>query len=96
MNDLARSVTIDVRVIPRAGRAGIVGTRQGAWLVRLNAPPVDGAANRELIELLAETLDLPRRAITIIAGERTRTKTVRIDGMTIHDVNAKFKIQNAK
>ena len=96
MNDSARYVTIDLRVIPRVGRAGVAGTRQGTWLVRLNAPPVDGAANRELIELLAETLDVPRRAITIVAGERSRTKRVRVDGMTLDDVNAKFKIPSAK
>ena len=83
-------------MIPRAGRAGVAGTRQGAWLVRLNAPPVDGAANRELIELLAETLDVPRHAITIVAGERSRTKTVRVDGITLDDVNARFKLQNSK
>lgn len=91
----AGSVTFDVRVIPRAGRAGIAGTRQGAWLVRLNAPPVDGAANRELIELLAEALDVPRRAITIVAGERSRAKKVRIDGITLDHVNAKFRMHNA-
>ena len=96
MNDSAGYVTSDLRVIPRAGRAGVAGTRQGAWLVRLNAPPVGGAANRELIELLAETLGVPRRAITIVAGERSRTKTVRVDGITLDDVNARFKLQNSK
>ena len=46
-------VVITVRVIPRAARSGVAGTRDGALLVRLNAPPVDGAANAELIEVVA-------------------------------------------
>lgn len=72
---------LDVRVIPRAGRSGFGGLRDGALLVRLAAAPVDGAANDELIALLAKTLRIPRRAITIVSGERSRTKRVRIAGI---------------
>lgn len=75
------SVVLDIRVVPRAGRAGPAGTRGGAILIRLNAPPVDGAANAELVELLAGLLDVPRRQIAIVAGERSRQKRVRIDGI---------------
>ena len=74
-------VYIDIRVIPRAGKAGIAGTRNGALLVRLKAPPVDGAANAELIEVLSEALGVPRRNITLESGERSRTKRVRVVGM---------------
>ena len=80
-------VLIDVRVIPRAGRAGIAGTRNGALLVRLNAPPVDGAANEELIEVLADALRVPRRNVTLIAGERSRSKRIRVLGVTVEHVN---------
>jgi uncharacterized protein len=76
------SATIDVRVIPRAGKSAIAGVRGDALLVRLNAPPVDGAANAELIDVLADALDIPRRAISIVAGERSRQKRVRIEGIT--------------
>ena len=55
--------------------------RGGAILVRLAAPPVDGAANDALIAFLADALDLPRRSIRIIAGEKSRDKTVAITGM---------------
>ena len=79
---------LDIRVIPRAAKAGVAGTRDGAILIRLNAPPVDGAANAELIDLLAAALDLPRRAITIVAGTRGRTKRVRVDGIA-HDAALK-------
>ena len=76
-------VIISVRVIPRAGRAGIAGVREGALLVRLNAPPVDGAANAELIELLAEALGVPRRDVTIATGLSSKQKRVRISGITV-------------
>ena len=49
-------VLIDVRVIPRAKRSGLAGKRGDALLVRLQAPPVDGAANAELVEVLAAAL----------------------------------------
>jgi uncharacterized protein (TIGR00251 family) len=71
----------DVRVIPRAKKAGLAGRRAGAWLVRLRAPPVDGAANTELIDVLAETLGVPRNAIAIVAGDRSRQKRVRVIGI---------------
>lgn len=56
--------------------------RGDSLLVRLNAPPVDGAANAELIEVLADAIGVPRRAVSIVAGERARQKRVRIEGVT--------------
>ena len=64
-------VLIDVRVIPRAKRSGLAGSRGDALLVRLQSPPVDGAANAELIEVLAAALGVTRREVTIVAGERS-------------------------
>ena len=81
---------IDVRVIPRAGKSGIAGTRGDALLVRLNAPPVDGAANAELIEVLADALGVPKRAVSIVSGERSRHKRVRIEGVTDQLVDSKL------
>jgi uncharacterized protein (TIGR00251 family) len=72
---------LDIRVIPRAGRSGFAGLREGALLVRLAAAPVDGAANDELIALLAKALKIPRRDITIVSGERSRSKRVRVEGV---------------
>ena len=73
-------VVIDVRVIPRAKRTELGGERDGAIVVRLAAPPVEGAANDALVTFLAETLDLPRRNISIVSGERSRNKRVAISG----------------
>ena len=79
-------VIIDIRVIPRANKSVIAGIRDNAILIRLNAPPVDGAANAELIRLLADLLDVPRRNVEIVSGERSRVKRVRIRGRTAADV----------
>jgi uncharacterized protein (TIGR00251 family) len=83
-------MVIDVRVIPRASKAGLAGTRDGALLVRLNAPPVDGAANDELIELIAKTLRVPRRSITIVAGERARLKRLHVRGLSADDATRRL------
>ena len=78
----ADGVFIEVRVIPRARRSELAGTRDGAVLVRLNAPPVDGAANAELVALLAETLDVAPRDIAITSGATSRRKRVKVVGIT--------------
>ena len=77
---------VDVRVIPRASKSAIAGTRDDAVLVRLKAPPVDGAANGELIRFLADLLGVPQRNIQIVSGERSRGTRVRISGRTAADV----------
>lgn len=73
---------IDIRVIPRSPRTRVDGTRGAAILIRLAAPPVDGAANDALIAFLSEELGVPRRNISVIAGEKTRDKRVQIEGLT--------------
>jgi uncharacterized protein (TIGR00251 family) len=83
---------IEVRVIPRAGKSGVAGLRDGALLVRLAAAPVDGAANAELIAVLAGALHLPKRSIQIVSGERSRSKRVQIAGMTAGAVMAALGI----
>jgi hypothetical protein len=88
VTDTPDGVVLDVRVIPRASKAGVGGIRDGALLIRLHAPPVDGAANGELIDVLAKVLGVPRRAITIVAGEKARLKRVRVAGLTKDAVDA--------
>ncbi|MEO8649942.1 MAG: DUF167 domain-containing protein [Acidobacteriota bacterium] len=67
---------IKVRVIPRAGRSAIVGEHDGALKIKIAAPPVDGAANDELIAVLARALDTAKNCIAIVAGHSSRTKRV--------------------
>ena len=75
-----RILTFAVRVTPRAARTEIGGEHDGALKVRLTAPPVEGAANRELKRLLAKIFKLPQNAIEIIAGGNSKQKIIRIHG----------------
>jgi uncharacterized protein (TIGR00251 family) len=86
----ANAVTIDVRVVARAGRSGLAGVRDNRLLVRLNAAPVDGAANAELIEVIASACDVPRRAVEIVKGERSRQKRVRVAGLDVATAEARL------
>ncbi len=76
--------------MPRASRTRVDGERAGAILIRLAAPPVDGAANDALVAFLAEQLDLPRRNIAIVSGATSRNKRVSIDGMDAAAVRARL------
>ena len=79
---------VAVHVQPRASRSEIVGLHGAALKVRLQAPPVEGAANDALVALLAERLGVPRRAVRVVAGATSRSKTVEIEGTTEAAVRA--------
>lgn len=70
-----------VRVTPRASRDEVAGAAEGALKVRLTAPPVEGAANQALIKLLAKALDLPKSRLRLLAGDKSRQKTVWVEGL---------------
>jgi uncharacterized protein (TIGR00251 family) len=77
---------LTVRVQPRAKRSEVVGERDGAVLIRIAAPPVDGKANAALCRFVAEAVGVPRRAVTVVRGESARDKVLRIDGLAEADV----------
>ena len=83
------ALTVTVRVVPRASRdeLGFDGTTLRA---RLTAPPVDGAANEALVELLASRLGVARRSISIVRGATSRTKSVSIEGLSAADLLARM------
>lgn len=80
MTEGAATVTLVIHVQPRARRTEVVGPHGGAIKIRLQAPPVDGAANAELIRFLSERLGVPRQSIRIVSGETGRRKRVRVTG----------------
>ena len=91
---LARSAagpTFAVRVVPRAGRTAIAGVRGDALLVRLAAPPVDGAANDALIAFLADLFDRPKRDLTVVSGHTSRDKRIAIAGLTEAQMSARLE-----
>jgi uncharacterized protein (TIGR00251 family) len=75
-------ITLNVRVIPRARKTECAGFRDDVLVVRVAAPPVEGAANDALIEFFASAFHVPRRAVHIISGDRGRQKRVAIEGVT--------------
>jgi hypothetical protein len=81
-------VEVSVRVIPRARKTECAGFRDDVLVIRVAAPPVEGAANAALIEFFSSALDVPRRAIRILSGERGRRKRVAIDGVTKEQIHA--------
>ena len=81
-------VVLNVRVIPRAKKTELSGERDGALVVRVAAPPVEGAANEALIDFLARALGVPKRAVQIVSGERGRLKRIAIAGVTEAQIRA--------
>ena len=82
----AGALSFKVRVVPRASRSEIVGEYDGVLRARIAAPPVDGAANAELIRLLARVFKVPRRAVQITAGRSAKLKQVTIAGANANDL----------
>ena len=78
----ATGVRVSIRVQPKASSNGVAGLHGDALKVRLTAPPVDGAANEALTELLSATFGIPKRAITIVSGASARSKVVELAGIT--------------
>ena len=82
---------VDLRVVPRASRTKIDGVRGGRLVVRVTAPPVDDAANRAVVETLAEALDLPRSAVRIVAGATGRNKSVELTGVSADEARRRLE-----
>ena len=78
-----RGVTLRVRVQPRSSLDAIGGEREGALVVRLTAPPAEGAANRALVRLLGRILGVPPTAIRVVRGATGRSKLVSVAGLDV-------------
>lgn len=82
VSETPEGVSLTVHIQPRAAKNELTGTREEALRLRLTAPPVEGAANRACVEFLAEWLGVKKGQVTIVSGEKSRTKIVQIAGMT--------------
>src|SRR5207302_5943231 len=83
-------VTLSLRVQPRASRNAVVGWTGDTLNIRLMAPPVEGAANAACLAFLAKLFDLSPSRLAIIQGARSRTKVVRISGLTQDEIRARL------
>ncbi len=81
IRDTEAGLTLRVRVQPRASRDGLSGERDGALVVRLTAPPVEGAANEALARLLGKALGVAPSAVRVVSGASGRNKLVSVAGV---------------
>ncbi len=84
-------VVLRVHVQPRAGRSAVVGRHGDALKLRVAAPPLDDRANRAAIGLVAETLDVSERQVSIVSGERSRVKRLRVEGIEVADAESRLR-----
>jgi len=86
----ATGVTIAIRVHPRAKKDAITGEVGDALKVSLTAPPVEGKANEACIDFFARLLKVPRSSVSIAAGQSSRNKVIRVEGLTAEDVQRRL------
>ena len=91
IHDSSEGVTFAVKVHPRAKKNAITGELGDALRVCLTAPPIDGRANDACIDFFAKLLKLPRSSVTIASGQTSRTKTIRIAGLSAEEITARLK-----
>ena len=88
----ASGVSLQVRVVPRASKSEIGELRGDRLKVRIAAPPVESAANDELVAFVAKRLGVPRRAVRLTHGQTSRNKTLAIDGVTEAEAKARLLV----
>lgn len=81
-----RGLSFIARIIPRASKSEIVGEHDGALKIRIASPPVNGAANAELIKLLSKAFGVSKSEIEILGGQTSKTKKLRIKNATVEKV----------
>jgi hypothetical protein len=86
------AVRFEVHAKPRARKSRIAGVHGGALVVHLAAPPVDGAANAELVELLATALSLPKRDVRLDRGASGRVKLIEVYGLGAEEVRVRLGV----
>jgi uncharacterized protein len=81
IHDTPAGATFQVKVHPRARKNAVTGVVGDALKLAITAPPIEGRANEACIVFLANFLNVPRSSVTIAAGESSRQKLIRIDGV---------------
>jgi uncharacterized protein (TIGR00251 family) len=84
------AANLRVRVIPKAKRDEFAGYREGELLLRLNAPAIEGKANKAAVAFVARFFGVPRSAVFLIRGERSRHKIFQIVGLESSDLERKL------
>lgn len=88
LTETSEGVILNVKAQPRSSKAGLDGLLGEAVKVKIRCAPVDGKANRELIETLAEAFDLSKSQVVFKSGETSKTKRILLKGLTAAKVSA--------
>jgi uncharacterized protein len=86
------SCTLELKTIPNAPRDEVVGWLGSALKVKVHAPALEGRANDALLEFFAEELAVPRRTVTLLRGDKSRQKVIRIDGLDLAEVKRRLGV----
>jgi uncharacterized protein (TIGR00251 family) len=84
--------TLAIKAVPNAPRSEVIGWLGDALKIKVHAPALDGRANDALCEFLADELGLPKRAVTLLQGDKSRQKLLRIAGLTLAEVKTKLGV----
>jgi uncharacterized protein len=87
---------LSLRVVPGASRAGVVGRYGAAWKVRVTAKPERGRANEAVLDLLSDTLSLPRTSVSLVSGHGGRDKIVELAGITEAELESRLACAERK
>jgi uncharacterized protein (TIGR00251 family) len=90
IRETTEGLLVRLHVVPRAKRCEISGAHNGALKVKVTAPPVDDAANRTIIDLFSSLLHIPKSRLTILAGQKSKDKVLRIKDLSLNDFRAKM------
>jgi uncharacterized protein (TIGR00251 family) len=90
LRDTMDGISLRVRVQPRASKDALAGEREGALVVRLTAPPVEGAANEALARVLGRALGVPPSAVRVVSGTTGRHKRVSVAGLDAATARARL------
>jgi uncharacterized protein YggU (UPF0235/DUF167 family) len=86
------STRLELRVVPGAMRPGVAGRHGASWKLRVAAAPEGGRANEAVVQLLAETLGVPRRNVAVVAGHTSRDKVVTVAGISRAEMDERLSL----
>ena len=84
--------TLEIKAVPNAPRNEVAGWLGAALKVKVHAPALEGRANDELCGFIADRLGLPRRAVTLLRGDKSRQKVVRVEGLALDEARRRLGV----
>jgi len=92
LRETPEGVVLTLKVIPRSSVNAVAGLQADALKIKVTAPPVDSAANAEVVRFLAEVLEVPRGAVQLLRGATSRHKQVRVTGLSAAQIQQRLRL----